>query len=295
MSQYPYRSHRKSLLFCPALNSSLYNKALRSEADSIIFDLEDSIDVSAKTKARMELEQSFPRDYQGKKELMIRVNNPRSPHFRKDVLVATNLRPHCLCIPKVESEQEIDMVNNLVSSSDKALKYPIGVFPLIETSKGYMNAKEILNRSNIITGTAVGVEDVMLEFNIERKTIWKNHLIRHFLIELSILSKCLDIDYIGPISRGYRTDEHLSILESECTYLKEIGATGKLAIHPRQLSTINRSFGALKVCAKDMQQQMKLFTDSKKRGYSVISLNGSMLDEPYYRRIVSGFKTSPDK
>jgi hypothetical protein len=46
------RFSRKSLLFLPALNSKYYEKAMYGEADSIVFDLEDSISISGKNIAR---------------------------------------------------------------------------------------------------------------------------------------------------------------------------------------------------------------------------------------------------
>jgi citrate lyase subunit beta/citryl-CoA lyase len=279
---------RKSVLFVPALKVSFYAEALQSEADSIIFDLEDSIHPKAKDRARDLLLENYPRNQGGTKELIIRINGTRSPFFEEDVRTSVELHPHTICLPKTEGMEDIYRLQQaLTASKSKSHHGPIGVIPLIESAKGFLKAEEALTCSRLISGTALGVEDLMAEFQIPREPLWRAPLLRHMVLHLSIVSRAYHIPHIGPVSREYNSADHLDIVEKESQFLRTIGCVGKLAIHPDQVNIINQVFSAKPMQKGQRRAILQQFDDAAERGLSVIGIDGCMLDEPTRRALIS--------
>jgi len=278
---------RRSMLFCPAIDKRFYRSALQSSADSIIYDLEDSITNSAKQEARSLLLKNYPRSYAGPKELVIRINNSHTPFYKRDLELLRTLKPDTVCYPKVESALELVALDSYISSYDKG---KTEIFPLIETSAGFFNSREILKSSNRITATALGLEDLIYELGIERGKLSENPIINHVLINLILLSSSLGIQHVGPILRGYGTKKQMKELTSECTYLKKMNVVGKLAIHPNQLNIINKEFDITSEKIGEAKEKLALFEKSRKKGSSVISRCYEMEDTPSEKRLVEFLK-----
>jgi citrate lyase subunit beta/citryl-CoA lyase len=267
---------RRSLLFCPAINEKFCKKAINCNADSIIFDLEDSVDNSAKTKAREILLKYFPRNNRSK-ELIIRINNINTPFYKEDLKLIKELKPDTICYPKTEFPGEIEFLESFIKSYEEKITE---IIPLIETITGFFNAEKILKSSNRITATALGIEDLISELGIERGKLWENPIINQVLINLIMLSNLRKIQHIGPISRGYKTKKQLKELYEECKYLKKMNVKGKLAIHPNQLPIINKEFNITLKEIKKTKDKIKLFEKVKKSGSTVISTCYEMEDTP---------------
>ena len=271
------RFSRRSLLFLPALNPNCYEKAISGEADSIIFDLEDSISISGKGIARENLSKFFPRDYKGKKELIIRINNTRSDFYKEDLNLVLKLKPNTICLPKVEDPKEIKDLENILKKCKSFDKGPIEVLVIIETSKGYLNAREILSSSKIINGTLLGVEDLVSQFKIKRKKLWEMPLISHMIAELAVIAAGCKVNYFGPVVRGYKNKKQKKILKQESLYMRNLKAVGMGAIHPNQLKIINKIFTDLPENFETKEIRKKL-DEAEKKGYSVIGFKGEMIE-----------------
>ncbi|MCH8022670.1 MAG: hypothetical protein IH932_02875, partial [Thaumarchaeota archaeon] len=95
----------RTLLFIPSGNDRFIDRALEmsDKPDAIILDLEDSIPQKKKDEARLALSHSvkklstFP--------IIVRVNNWKSRHFRKDVEQAVINRVTAIQVPKIDTEK----------------------------------------------------------------------------------------------------------------------------------------------------------------------------------------------
>ena len=271
------------MLFCPAINESFLKKAINIDTDSIIFDLEDSVDVNSKKKARENLLNFFPKNYSGSKELIIRINNIKTSFFKEDLKLIKKLKPDTICYPKAESPKEIKIIDKFISSYDN--DHRTEIFVLIETANGYFNASSILNSSKRITAFALGSEDLMSELGINRGSLLNNPVLSHVLIDLILLSSSMKLQHIGPIYRGYKTKEQLKELKKECIYLKKMNVRGKLTIHPNQLNIINQTFDITPQEIQEAKTKLKLFQEAERVGSSVISTNNEMEDKPSLTRV----------
>ncbi|MBT6690530.1 CoA ester lyase [archaeon] len=283
---------RKSLLVFPAIKKRYYSVALESEADSLEIDLEDSIASSSKTLARDVLCEEFPKDYSGKKELMVRINDFRSKFYEEDVELIKNLKPDTISFAKVERAEDIKQLES--SLLDAGIKN-IDIFVGIESLSAFYNMDEILGSSKKITAAILGVEDLVAELGIERGEIWKNPILNYMLIEFSMKCRMYGIQSIGPITRGYSTPSHFKELAEECAYLKKMGFVGKVAIHPSQIEIINREFEITSEQILDAQNIIDEFKKKElKDGTAVIISSEGMEDSPSLKKAKDILKYAED-
>src|SRR5581483_10128989 len=75
----------RSKLFVPGTRPELFEKAEKSAADSLSFDLEDSVTQDRKDEARENLKRHLAARAANGKVVLVRVNAADSPHFGRDV------------------------------------------------------------------------------------------------------------------------------------------------------------------------------------------------------------------
>jgi citrate lyase subunit beta/citryl-CoA lyase len=273
------------LLFVPADKPNYCEKALQGEADTIVYDLEDSIAESAKERGRQLLIANFPKNYDGSKELCIRINGPRTPFYQGDLSLISKLVPHSIMLPKIESRKEIQELDVFLNSCDTFATRKIEIIGLIETPKGAYKLREVLYSSHRITAVALGAEDLTYELGVEREGPLEKHpLLNHVQVELALVARMHKMQCIGPIERGYAQEKHLSFLEEECKYLRKINLQGKLAIHPSQVPIINNYFDITSEQIEEANQIIELFKEAEKTGSAVITKGNEMQDTPSLRK-----------
>src|SRR4051812_19105907 len=100
----------RTLLFAPATRPELLSKAQAGNADSLIFDLEDSVPANAKDDARKNVAQALAGGL--RKPMYLRINNPRAGDFRADlaVLQGSDANVMGVILPKADDANDVQMV-----------------------------------------------------------------------------------------------------------------------------------------------------------------------------------------
>ena len=98
-------SEPRSWLFVPADNERKVTRALESDADAIIFDLEDSVAPARKESAR-EILKRLPKRSNGP-EWWIRVNPLGSEFHKEDLKLIGSAYVHGIVLPKSESGADV--------------------------------------------------------------------------------------------------------------------------------------------------------------------------------------------
>jgi len=273
---------RRSLLFLPASQPQYYDKIDRGEVcpDAIIFDLEDSIPAAHKQTARQELARRFG-GYRGAGfELVIRINDLRSPFWRDDLELVRALAPHAVMIAKTEGDDAAVLERALGGAGE------INLMVLIETIRGYFDAEAILGGSSRISALVFGAEDFSADMGIQRQEYEDNPIYLQVITRLILLARCHDVDFIDSVYPYLSTDESLRGLFNEAHLTKKMGADGKLLVHPGHTETINRVFTPN---ARELERAKdilaRLLEAEAERGLSVIRYGDRMMDTPEKRRL----------
>lgn len=224
----------RSLLFTPADRPERFEKALGSAADAVIFDWEDGVSPEAKQKARDEFlamlyRLSKPRESQHHVTIALRINHLSTETGLRDLLALreAGVSPDLIVLPKVESVAEIDITLN-------HLPHPLPIAALIESAAGIESAMSIAAHPSV-RAVALGAADLAAELGAElawEPLLYARSRIVHTSAAAGICA--WDVPFLDiKNSPG---------LSEETGRVKALGFTGKLAIHPNQLSVINEIF-----------------------------------------------------
>lgn len=258
----------KSLLIFPALEERFFKKMIDIPADGFIFDLEDGISHLYKEKARKLLGIFLEKYRPDNKLLVIRINSLNTPWGNDDIREVIKFLPDLIMYPKAESPEEIRNLENLINKFKQRITPRILV--TLETPKGILNASKILKASSNIYGAVFGTEDLTGAMGVPRKIIPDNPLLYIALIYLSFLASSLDLclfDGVFP----YIGEQYMEDLERETLFAREIGASGKLAVHPSQIETINRVFSVREEELREIAEELEtIYKSSREEGLNVI-------------------------
>ena len=108
--QNPALRPNRSELIVPGIRPELFAKAVRSEADVIVLDLEDSVAEGDKEQARRNVVDALRTEDFGGKVLSVRVNSLDHPGFARDVeevVAAGAVRLDLLMVPKIDTVDDV--------------------------------------------------------------------------------------------------------------------------------------------------------------------------------------------
>src|SRR5215469_12708086 len=139
---------RRSELACPAHSLKMMAKAAASEADEVIFDLEDGCAPSQKISARKTLVEAFATlDFHGKIRAF-RANGIHTRFFYRDVIEvveAAGRNIDVLVLPKVQDAADVLFADRLLNQVEQNMGWPVGrirLEALIESARAVLHAEE---------------------------------------------------------------------------------------------------------------------------------------------------------
>jgi citrate lyase subunit beta / citryl-CoA lyase len=273
-----------SFIFVPAIKKNFYDKILTLEGvnkpDGIIFDLEDSVDVKYKEKARDVLLDSlsapdYRNDLSGNYLISVRINPISSKWFKDDLRLIDKIKPDILMTSKVKTANEVKKYKKIAKR----------LLIVVETLNGIANLQEIIKEMRGGDLFTVGYEDLSAELMIERpKKLNSFNPLSHILIESLIIARQNNIQIIDAPSRFFKTKQDLVQLKNECGYAAELGMIGKMAIHPNQICIINSVFKDKKnEMFKKANKILNKFSKLSDGSSVIVSGHNEMMDTPSYK------------
>lgn len=271
----------RSKLFVPGSRPELFAKAMAGSADSLSFDLEDSVVPARKAEARNSVASFLAsRRDACDKLIVVRVNDVSSEWFADDIQAICGSGVDIINVPKVESPDEIVGVERAIQSftGGSAEQREIALLANIETPKGLRLAFDIASASPRVMGLQIGFTDFSLSCGIDSQD--KSALtavrvgVRFASAELDILS--LD---------GAFTDiKNLDAFRQDAEAARRLGFAGKSCIHPTQVAIANEVFSPQ---PEDVARARSILTaaDSKtEQGVGAFMHEGKMIDKPIIAR-----------
>ena len=223
---------RRNLLFVPGTRPDRFAKALAARPDMVTVDLEDAVIPPQKDAARELSLPLFDRTADGI-ERVVRINGLRTPFGLKDLLaiVAHPTPPDAIMLPKVESADEVRIVNALLQRAAR----PVGLHVIIESNAGLAQALAIAGACGSIRSLLFGAVDMAAELGAAMdftSMLYARSRVVHAAASCGL--DAIDVPYLD------LADE--AGLREECRLVRDLGFTGKAAIHPKQLGPINSVF-----------------------------------------------------
>jgi citrate lyase beta subunit len=260
-----------SVLFVPGSKPERTSKALASAARVVCIDLEDSVPASDKATARAAALAALGA---GDRRLALRINGIRTRAGLEDLLALVNasVAPPLLFVPMVESAAEIAVVTAAFGGNAPA------IVPLIETVKGLRAAHEIAAAPGV-GAMMFGGGDFAAELGVA--LAWEPLLAARGAFILACAGAgigAIDVPFIG-------LDDQQGLI-AETRAAKQLGFTGKAAIHPAQVEAINAVMLPTAEEIAEAQEAAQVFAAANG---AAVRFKGRMLEAPImrsYRRIL---------
>ena len=259
---------RRSLLFVPALRPDRFSKAIATGADIVIIDWEDAVIPQRKVEARNNVGTFFGDEKKRPVLLYLRINSPRITDGLKDfeTLFEMDHLPDGIMIPKVESPEEVLWVSELL----KPYQPDIELFPTVESAKGVRAVAEIALASESTRMLGFGAIDLIAETGSDLS--WDSLLYTRSQVVLAASEA--RIEALDTVWIEINNPEGLA---DECRRARALGFTGKAAIHPSQVATINTAFSPT---TKEIERARKIIEAAGSDYSGAVQLDGKMIDKP---------------
>jgi citrate lyase beta subunit len=272
---------RRSLLFMPGDSMRKIKKAIQLPADSIIMDLEDGVAVSQKDVARQTVVEALETLDFGSRERLVRINAVDTPWATEDLVATMAGRPDGYVLPKIESADQVRFVSRALAQLERDQELPEGTIRLlavIETARGIVNLREIAQADDRLQGLMFGAEDLASDIGAQRtREGWEVFYARSAVVTVAAAFNMQAIDMVFVDLAD--TDG----LAAECRFARQLGYSGKMAIHPRQVPVINEAFSPSLEEVERAAQLLQAFEERQKEGAGVFEWEGKMVDMPIVR------------
>jgi citrate lyase subunit beta/citryl-CoA lyase len=267
------RAPPRSWLFVPADSNKKMMKALASEADAVIFDLEDSVTPAQKAMAR-ELLGLLPERGDAGPERWVRINPLGTDAHRDDLELLEELDVDGVVLPKAECGDDVaDLAAELAPRS-----LPIHAI-VTETAASLFGLLSYRDCCSSLAAMSWGAEDLSAALGASSKYQAGGELAFTYQMARSLTLAGAVAAEVQPVDGVFADFRDEPGLFDEARAAASEGFTGKLAIHPAQVGPINAAFTPSIEEITHAREIIAAFELEPDAG--VLSVHGKMVDRPH--------------
>jgi len=294
----------RSMLFVPGDSERKQHKALGTAADALILDLEDSVAAAQLPAARAQVRTLLlATQDRSKQQLWVRVNAGAAAE--EDLVAIFAGAPDGIVLPKVSSANDIVQLSHYLSALEMREGRPAGATRVVaivtETPQGLLNLphyfQTLAGEPEVVARLAAltwGMEDLSAALGALGKVDETGALTFTFQLARSLClttAAALGVQAVDGIHANFRDTQALT---REVAAARRDGFSGKLAIHPDQIASINSAFTPTEQELARARRIVAAFAASPDAG--VLNFDGEMIDRPHLlqaRRILSLAQRAP--
>ncbi|OFW42798.1 MAG: hypothetical protein A3J29_15380 [Acidobacteria bacterium RIFCSPLOWO2_12_FULL_67_14b] len=262
----------RSQLFVPTLSSKFVAKAHTRGADAVIVDLEDAIAAHAKTAARRALQSVTDEIAAQGMPVFVRINNDPN-HLEADLEAAMAARVVGIYLPKAEDPRQACAIAEALKGT------PLALVLLIESPMAVLRAAELASCSSRTVALVFGSEDYCAILGI-RPGLEAMRIPAHAVALAARAYGLAAWGVTGTIAEFSDLEAFTAMAQAS----RDVGYTGALAIHPRQVAPLNTVFGVREEEAAEAAAIVEAFDAAMAEGRGAVAHNGRMLDLPIVER-----------
>jgi citrate lyase beta subunit len=273
---------RRSLLFAPGDDLRKITKASQSNADCVILELEDGVALNKKADARKTICEAMRTIDFGKRERLIRVNGTTTPLFDDDLRDTVDTKPDAYILPKAESADDVRRVSDFLELAESKRGWQlggIGLIVIVETPLGILNLREICEATPRLQAIIFGAEDYAGFVGAKRT----QSSIEVLYARSALVNACAAFG-LQAIDMVNIDIHNLEALEEECLFGRQLGYSGKMVIHPKQIDIVNRCFSPTSEEIDFARRLVAAFEHHQTNGAGAFNYEGKMIDMPVVRQ-----------
>jgi citrate lyase subunit beta/citryl-CoA lyase/(S)-citramalyl-CoA lyase len=277
--------HCRSLLSTAASDTGRYAKAHRAGADLCVVDLEDAVPVPRKEQARSQAAGFFEARSAAATRCGVRINAVTEPDGLRDLLAIPTfaVRPCVVVVPKVESGRDLEIVERVLTASCPEL----ALFAVVETPRALEHLDAIARGTGRLRGLIFGAADYSMATGA--RLSWHSLLYARSRVVNS--ARAAGIEALDAPTFDLSNPR---AVHRESVLARDLGFSGKVAIHPSQVPVINAAFtpdtGLL-------QQARRVVAAGEANGRGIALLDGMMVGPPFFQaaqRLVEEYGPHPE-
>jgi citrate lyase subunit beta/citryl-CoA lyase len=269
---------RRSALFTPADDAELLHKAVGTDADAFIFDLEDSVHPTRRDVARENVRDVVP-TLDVDREVAVRVNARETDSFARDVAAALDAGADAVVLPMVASARDVrETWATMAALSDDPPRLRL----TIETPEGMHAGSDIAAacRETGVESLAFGFADYCTAIGSPGTPDRVRERLELLTVEYAAMG---GVDPVASVHLDIGDDAGLRRVAERA---RETGFVGMTAIHPGQLAIINEAFTPPAEEVAQARRLVETFDASEKDSLEVegVFLDRATVDR--YRRLL---------
>lgn len=270
----------RTMLMTSGIDPHRYQSALQSGADVCTLDLEDAVPPARREEARGHASRIFARPSTGCFRAL-RINSLRTPDGLHDILalVYGAIRPDALLVPKVECAHDLLILEDMLGDQLSDVAF----LATIETAAGLAAVEEIATATPRVRALVFGAADFAADLGISME--WEPLLYtRSRIVTAAAAAGIPAID-----APTFQLSDELA-LKIDVNRSRELGFSGKAAVHPRQVPVINDAFTPSQA---EVLRSRRVIEVADGRSGQIGVLDGQMVGPPMVaaaRRLLSRMK-----
>lgn len=273
---------RRTMMFVPGNNPAMVKDAGIYGADSIMFDLEDSVSMAEKDAARVLVYEALQSQDYGNAELVVRVNGQDTEYYPNDVKAMVKAGIDVIRLPKAESADMVKQLEADILAAEKEFGRQEGsthLMAAIESAKGVLNAPQIAAASDRMIGIALSAEDYTTDMKTHRypdgaELEFARNMVLHAARAAGVAAFDTVFTNMDDTEGFYRETE----------YIHQLGFDGKSLVNPRQIEMVNKVYEPSEKEILNAKNVINAIEEARLKGSGVISMNGQMVDRPVVLR-----------
>ncbi len=275
----------RSLLFVPGDSEKKFVRASGCGADALILDLEDAVAPANKDAARALvarlLDDSAPRAW----KFFVRINPLDTGLTAQDMAAVVKPGLDGLLLPKVNGAADLETIALDLDILEAKAGMDAGSIKLAvvatETPAAMFNLGSYAPAHPRLVGLTWGAEDLAAAIGATANRDETGDWTFPYQVTRALCLFAAAAAEVAPIETLYGDFRDTAGLERDCRKARRDGFTGRLAIHPDQVETINRCFSP---SAEDIAHaQLVVDTFAANPGAGTLGIGGKMYDIPHLK------------
>lgn len=271
----------RSALFVPANVEKFVAKAHTRGADAIILDLEDSVILSQKERARAAVPAAAALVAGHGIDVLVRINRPWRLAVR-DIEASVGEHVHTLAVPKVMSADHLRFIAEVIDEVEIDRGLEPGhtrLLAFVEGLDGLANIDAIARSTQRLLGLFLGAEDFSSEVGMQPSAeglFGANQQVVFAARRAGILP----FGFVGSIA-DY---SDLDVFRQRIRQAKSLGFVGALGIHPSQIGIMNEEFVPSSAEVEHAAGLVAAYEEALAQGRGAAEYRGKMIDAPVVAR-----------
>ena len=271
----------RSWLFAPGDSAKKMGKAIASDADIALLDLEDSVTPENKAAARAAVVEALG-EAPDRERVWVRINPLSGGWTEADLDAVVPAAPGGVFLPKAEGGHDVETLDKLLTAGEQAAGLPVGsikVAALVTETAAAMFTTGTYDGAPRLVAMSWGAEDLSSELGASEQRGPDGEYTHVYEMARSLCLLGAVKAGVAPIETVQPEFRDLEALETRARRVRAQGFRGMLAIHPAQIAPINTAFTPSAEEIAHAKAVVQAFAENP--GMGTVAMDGNMLDRPH--------------